>query len=113
MIELEFVGAVRTVTRSKHLQGTKLRTLEMRPEINIFGVPYILKAEVKVLNGFSGHADQNGLMQFSEDIRAKGQLSRVILVHGEPQSQEVLSNRLLGLKFNRVDIPSPGQRLIL
>lgn len=89
------------------------RLVEQRPEVKIFGVPFSRKAQVVVLNGFSGHADQNGLLGFAEAVRAKGQLTRVILVHGEPDAQETLASKLGERGFGSVSIPGEGERIRL
>jgi metallo-beta-lactamase family protein len=81
------------------------RIVEKRPEIKIYGVLHALNAEVCVLNGFSGHADQNGLIEFAKAINNQGDLKKVILVHGESKSQEVLKTKLLEHGIQTVDIP--------
>lgn len=89
------------------------RLVERQPEVKIYGAMHHLAAEVRELNGFSGHADQNGLLQFSESVRSQGPLKHVILVHGEAASQEVLSQKLRAHQFSHVDIPRPGDRIRL
>ena len=89
------------------------RIVEKRPEVRIYGSMEPLNAEVCVLNGFSGHADQKGLLDFAQAVRNQGALNQVILVHGEPESQEVLSQKLKSVKFTRVEIPRPGDRIRL
>jgi metallo-beta-lactamase family protein len=66
-----------------------------------------------VLNGFSAHADQGGLVAFAEAARARGPLRRVILVHGEPHAQEALARELGKRGFPSVEAPAPGERLRL
>ncbi|HTK68935.1 MAG TPA: MBL fold metallo-hydrolase, partial [Candidatus Eisenbacteria bacterium] len=67
------------------------RLVERRDQVRIFGIPHRRLAEVVVLNGFSAHADQAGLVAFAEATRARGPLRRVLLVHGEPPAQEALA----------------------
>ena len=57
------------------------RLVEREPEVRIFGEEYQLKANVEVLNGFSGHADRNELLAWAEGITKKPR--RTFLVHGE------------------------------
>jgi metallo-beta-lactamase family protein len=71
------------------------------------------RAEVVVLDGFSAHADRQGLVEFAEAARARGPLRRVILVHGEPPAQAALAAALGARGFPTVDIPGPGDRLRL
>jgi metallo-beta-lactamase family protein len=81
--------------------------------VRIFGVPRQRRAEVVVLNGFSAHADQQGLLAFAESVRERGPLRQLILVHGEPPAQEVLAQQLAGRGFPTVIVPEPGDRLRL
>ena len=84
------------------------RLVEKRAEVRIYGVMRPLSAEVCVLNGFSGHADQNGLLHFAEAVRQQGHLKSVILVHGENSAQEVLKAKLHSAGFQSVEVPAPG-----
>ena len=54
-----------------------------------------------------------GLIDFAEAVRAKGQLRQVILVHGEPTAQGVLSGLLSKRGFPSVHAPKPGERIRL
>lgn len=65
------------------------RLVERHPEVNIFGEPMALRAEVAVLNELSAHADQQDLVRWIRPI-ASG-LKGVFLVHGEPAAQDALS----------------------
>jgi metallo-beta-lactamase family protein len=68
-------------------------------------------AEVVVLDGFSAHADQTGLLDFGEEVRRRGPLRRVVLVHGEPAAQQELSSLLTRRGFPAVDAPRAGDRI--
>jgi metallo-beta-lactamase family protein len=85
------------------------RIVERQSEIRIFGEMLPLRAEVVVLNGFSGHADQNGLLSFAEAVRDKGHLEKVILVHGDLKSQEFFKIKLQEQNFQSIEIPRPGE----
>jgi metallo-beta-lactamase family protein len=89
------------------------RLVERRSEVRIFGAMHRLAAEVVVLNGFSAHADQAGLVDFAESVRQQGKLRQVILVHGEPAAQGWLSDLLTKRGFPSVHIPKPGDRIQL
>ena len=89
------------------------RLVEKQPEVRIYGNMYRLNAEVCVLNGFSGHADQDDLLRFANSVRSQGHLDKVILVHGEAKSQEILKTKLQDLRFQSVEIPGPGDVLKL
>jgi metallo-beta-lactamase family protein len=87
------------------------RIVERQREVKIFGARVPLRAEVKVLNGFSAHADQRDLVDYCLESRKRGNLERVVLVHGDPVPMRVLSD-LLGEKgFAKVDAPDPTNRL--
>lgn len=80
------------------------RLVEKQPVVKIFGESYQNKAHVEVLNGFSGHADQNELMAWVGAIQRKP--DRVFLVHGEEPAALSLA---LGLKQKyalTVDVPN-------
>jgi len=95
--------------QAPHTLGRRL--VERRSEVKIFGVVQPLRAEVAVLNGYSAHADQRDLVDYVTDTRKRGDLERVVLVHGDPVPMRVLSD-LLGEKgFSQVHAPNPGDRL--
>jgi metallo-beta-lactamase family protein len=95
--------------QAQHTLGRRL--VERRERVRIFGVERDLRAEVVVLNGFSAHADQKGLLDFAEQIRRRGALETVVLVHGEPAAQLQLKTCLQGLAFSDVRVPAPRDRL--
>jgi len=97
--------------QAPHTLGRRL--VEGRSEVRIFGVMQPRRAEVVVLDGFSAHADQAGLLAFAEAARKLGPLRRVILVHGEPPAQEALSRELRARGFPTVDLPAPGATIRL
>ncbi|HVU34658.1 MAG TPA: MBL fold metallo-hydrolase [Opitutaceae bacterium] len=97
--------------QAQHTLGRRL--VERRPEVRIFGVPHHRRAEIAVLNGFSAHADQAGLVGFAEAVRDGGRLGPVILVHGEPPAQEALAHLLGTRGFHNVVIAAAGQSITL
>jgi len=97
--------------QANHTLGRRIA--ERRHQVRIFGVRHALRAEVAVLDGFSAHADQQGLLDFAESVRSRGSLERVILVHGETSAQEVLSRALAMRGFANVEAPAPGRTLTL
>jgi metallo-beta-lactamase family protein len=87
------------------------RIVERRPRIRIFGLERELRAEVAVLNGFSAHADQKDLIEYATDLKARGPLGTVALVHGEPQAQAALREKLKERGISDVHAPPPGTTL--
>jgi metallo-beta-lactamase family protein len=87
------------------------RMVEHRARVKIFGVERDLRAEVIVMNGFSAHADQKDLVEFVGEAKQGGRLKNVVLVHGEPGPQKVLSGLLGGNGGMHVTAPAAGDRL--
>lgn len=89
-------------------ENTLGKKLVMRqPVVNVFGEPHELKAEVVVLNSFSGHADRTDLMAYIgrfDRTRMKG----IFVVHGDPDQSEKLASGLREAQFDRVYVPSRG-----
>jgi metallo-beta-lactamase family protein len=96
-------------------EGTLGRKIvERKPEVNIFGEPYRLKAEVVTLNAFSGHADKHELFNYAKTVReASPRLGRVFLVHGEQPALAELGGRLRSELQLKVTIPRLGERFEL
>lgn len=85
--------------QAQHTLGRRL--VEGKEIVNIFGEPYTRKAQVKVLNEFSAHADRNDLIDFAKNVKPE----RIFLVHGEEEQIEPLGQALEELGF-KVDIPN-------
>lgn len=98
--------------QAQHTLGRRL--VEGRTEVRIFGVPRRRAAEVVVLNGFSAHADQAGLVRYAEDVATRGRLQRVVLVHGERPAQEALATAIRDRRLTAaIEMPTLGDRLKL
>jgi metallo-beta-lactamase family protein len=95
--------------QAQHTLGRRL--VEQRARVKIFGVERERRAEVVVLNGFSAHADQRDLVNFAVACQARGKITQLALVHGDPKPQAVLADILATKGFDRIAIPSPGDRL--
>jgi metallo-beta-lactamase family protein len=68
-------------------------------------------AEVVVLNGFSAHADRDGLLAYARACQEQGAVKTIALVHGELPAQSSLRDALLAAGAPRVVIPVAGDRL--
>lgn len=98
--------------QAQHTLGRRL--VEHQERVRIFGSMHDLAAEVVVLNGFSAHADQEGLLAFASEVARKGRLRSVILVHGEPHGQSVLADLLRRREIcSTIQAPAMGERLRL
>lgn len=86
------------------------RLVEKAPVVRIFGMEYKLKAEVVTLNGFSGHADLPGLLSWAKAFKKPPK--QTFVVHGEPESAQMLATRLRNdLGFKGVLVPSLHQTI--
>ncbi len=82
------------------------RIVERYRTLKIFGEFYKLSAHVKVLNGYSSHANANELLAALTPLA--GGCRRAFLVHGEPDQAEALAANLNRAGFDHVSIPEPG-----
>jgi metallo-beta-lactamase family protein len=83
------------------------RLADRDPVIRIFGDEYERKAEVRILNGFSAHADSDGLVAYARAVGSRAR--RVILVHGEPDQTQALRRRLRAEAGIDALAPSSGE----
>lgn len=61
-------------------------------KVKIFGEEIAVNARIEYLEGYSGHADQDGLMNFIYSFIKKPK--QIFLVHGEEESQDVLKEKI-------------------
>jgi metallo-beta-lactamase family protein len=84
------------------------RMVEHEKKVRIYGEEYQVRARVEVLDGFSGHADREGLIDFVKVMQRKPQ--HTFIVHGEEDSAESLANALRkDLALEDVVVPKPLQ----
>ncbi|MGL5830990.1 MAG: MBL fold metallo-hydrolase RNA specificity domain-containing protein [Candidatus Altimarinota bacterium] len=86
------------------------KIVEKQPIVNIFDEPYHLRAEVEVMNAFSGHADRSDLLEFITDVK---DLKKVFLVHGEENQSQTLKGYLGELGIDSVEVPARGETFIV
>lgn len=90
-------------------EGTLGRSIADRiPVVKIFGNPYPLRARVKILNTFSGHADYEDILGYVAKMDLQ-RLKCMYLVHGENSALENLKGLLLAAGVRRVEIVEPEQ----
>lgn len=75
--------------------------------IKIFGEEVSVNARVEYIEGYSGHADQQGLLNFVYSFIKKPE--HIFLVHGEEQGQKVLRNKIIEDTEVPVTIPDYGE----
>ena len=67
-----------------------------------------MKARVEYIEGFSGHADQEWLLNFIYSFNVQ-KPKHIFLVHGEPDSQETLKEKIESEIGIGVTIPKYGE----
>jgi len=80
--------------------------------VNILGEPHEVRAEVVVLNSFSGHADRTELSSYLRQFDRRA-LRDTFLVHGDLDQAEQLQRALTEMGFRRVSIPERGDTVQL
>ncbi len=75
--------------------------------VKIFGEEIAVNARVEYIEGYSGHADQEGLMNFVYSFISKPK--HIFLVHGEPESQDVLAQKIITETHLPVSMPEFGE----
>jgi len=68
------------------------RIADREPEVRIFGDVFKLRAQVATINGYSGHAGRDLLLQWAKALKPR--VKKVFLVHGEPESLTALTEAL-------------------
>lgn len=92
-------------------QGTLGRKIiDGAESVRIFGEEIALRAKVFTINGFSSHADQEGLLEW---LSYTGNPESVFLVHGEEEKMKIFGKAIRErLGFNH-HIPEFGEVLVL
>jgi metallo-beta-lactamase family protein len=85
------------------------RLVDGETRVKVLGQPIVVKATIHTIGGFSAHAGQSQLLDWAKHIGSKPQF---YLVHGEPQAQLVLQQKLQEANID-VDIASLGQTVDL
>ena len=70
--------------------GRKIK--EGEKVVKIFGEDIQVNAEIHSLEGFSGHADKEGILQWIKSFKSKPQ--KIFVVHGEEEATEEISRKI-------------------
>ena len=89
--------------------GRKIVDGEKR--VKIFGEEINVNARIEYIEGYSGHADQEWLLNFVYSFYSKPK--HIFLVHGEEEGQEVLKEKIIENTNIPVAIPSFGETYTL
>lgn len=75
--------------------------------VKIFGDEIAVNARIEYIEGYSGHADQELLMNYIYSFIKKPK--HIFLVHGEPESQDILAEKIQTEAGLNVTIPEFGE----
>jgi metallo-beta-lactamase family protein len=81
-------------------------------KVKIFGEEIAVNARIEYIEGYSGHADQEWLLNFVYSFNNKTP-QHIFLVHGEEESQIALKQKIEENTGIHVSIPSLGETYIL
>ncbi len=83
------------------------RIVDGEKKVKIFGEEIAVNARIEYIEGYSGHADQEWLLNFVYSFLKKPKT--IFLVHGEPEGQIILKQKLQGTTQIPVIIPEYGE----
>jgi metallo-beta-lactamase family protein len=83
------------------------RLVEKQKRVRIFGEMYEVRAKVKVLNGFSAHANAAELAEITAPLA--GTVKRAFMIHGEPDQAQALADTMGQRGFPDVHIAADGE----
>jgi metallo-beta-lactamase family protein len=87
------------------------RIVSGEKKVKIFGEEMAVNARIEYIEGYSGHADQQWLLNFVYSFIKRPK--HIFLVHGEPNGQIVLKNKIVDSLGITVTIPSFGEEYTL
>jgi metallo-beta-lactamase family protein len=90
--------------QAPHTLGRRL--VERQKMVKIFGQEYPRRAQVKTINGYSAHADRNGLLGWVKPIARD--LRHAFVVHGDPEPAAALAEGLTQLGVQNAAVPGQG-----
>ncbi len=82
-------------------------------KVRIYGDEYTVNAQVAKLQGSSGHADQDDLLDWAQRTCDQGDVKGIALVHCERDSAEPFQAALQKHKLGPVLIPAPGDEMAM
>jgi len=91
------------------VQGTMGRKIvDGAKKIKVYGEEIIVKAKVHTINGFSAHADQNGLIEWMSQF---SRLEKIFLIHGERDKQEIFQKEIEKRLGKKSHIVKHGEKI--
>jgi metallo-beta-lactamase family protein len=95
--------------QAEHTLGRRI--VEKRDTIRIFGDDYRLRAQVRVMESFSAHADRNELLGWID--HANSELKGVYVVHGEEEECLALAEGIEELGIAETVVPHLGEAVVI
>jgi metallo-beta-lactamase family protein len=93
--------------QAEHTLGRRIA--EKQEKVRIFGDEYRLRAQVKVIDAFSAHADRDELLSWIS--RTAPHLKGVFVVHGEEEESLALADGISKLGVGNISVPHHGETL--
>lgn len=84
------------------------KIVEGAKSVKLFGEEIAVNARIEYIEGYSGHADQEWLLNFIYSFIRKPKT--IFLVHGEPEGQVTLKQKIQGTTEIPVIIPEYGEQ---
>ncbi len=84
------------------------RILNGNREVSIHGTVYQVKADIRKIDAFSGHADYKEMISYLA-CQEKNGLEKTFLVHGEYETQKNYADKLKSEGYRNIEIPAKGQ----
>jgi metallo-beta-lactamase family protein len=84
------------------------RLLAGAEEISIHGNRYIVRAEIKSIDSYSGHGDYNEMIEYLK-CQNPDKLKKIFLVHGDYETQLAYKEHLKEAGFSNIEIPAAGE----
>ena len=80
--------------------------------VNILGEEHSVKSQIKTMDYFSGHADQNELLDYLS-LNPQKRLKNIFLVHGEENQALPLREKILQKGYKNADFPLTGEKFVI
>lgn len=87
------------------------RILEGAKLVKIFGEEVSVRCQIKEINSYSAHADQNQLLDWIKPMKAS--LKKAFVVHGEQSASEVLAGKIRDNLAISAVVPKQGEKFVL
>jgi metallo-beta-lactamase family protein len=92
--------------QAQHTLGRKI--LDGHSVVPILGKEHTVKARIMKIDGYSAHADHNGLLNWLKAAHLRSDLKGVFVVHGEEDSTQAFARAALMNGIPNVVIPQHG-----